>query len=231
MSKEDVVANLDYTAPRVYELDRLKEEYRIFELKDPLKFGLYGYYERTYPLPIYFNAILALIIFAIPLWCVFVFQGFFSKILIFAITVTIFYYISKPFKFIFKKIDFSSRKALITINYESACKEFDEQSTQLAGPIIDLLDDLRENSVVPENYWHTDAMRKITRYFANHRAETLKEAINLYEQEAREDQRHKEVQLAFKQREEELKKQLNQQRELLEKQERKLQQVSDRLYD
>jgi hypothetical protein len=64
-----------------------------------------------------------------------------------------------------------------------------EESIEACDERIDeLIDSLHEKSEVPEAYWDSDAIEKIEEYLVNRRADTLKECLNLYEQEESHDQ-------------------------------------------
>ncbi|MDT3417173.1 hypothetical protein QO009_003068 [Brevibacillus aydinogluensis] len=54
-----------------------------------------------------------------------------------------------------------------------------------------LINDLQNHSVVPEKYWHSYALSCIESYLHTGRADTLKECLNLYEQET-----HQQLQLS-----------------------------------
>jgi len=54
---------------------------------------------------------------------------------------------------------------------------------------------LEEKSIIPEDYWSKEALSHFKKYIQNQRADTLKEAINLYEQEQHQNRQMNEIRL------------------------------------
>ncbi|HAM79245.1 hypothetical protein [Ornithinibacillus bavariensis] len=58
-----------------------------------------------------------------------------------------------------------------------------------------LINQLKTQSLVPEDYWNIYALNKFEKYINNQRADSLKEVINLFEQEERHEQQIKEMKI------------------------------------
>jgi hypothetical protein len=79
---------------------------------------------------------------------------------------------------IFRKIADKKRKIIAKRKLEKI-SEYDEINELIAKTY----DNCKATSILPEQYWNLHAVNKIKEYFVNLRADSLKEAINLYEDE------------------------------------------------
>ncbi len=219
MGRAEIIDNIEWTLREIEKLDLLKEEYESFQLENPKQDSLYRYYEESeYMLPDLFRLILLLIVFGIPVWFALGVAGLFAKLLVFTLLAVVCYFISRPIKLILMRIDFFLNQDAIEEDYEEDCRLFDEESEQLLQPIREATDELRRYSIIPSDYWSQWAVQKMLHYFRSLRVDTMKECINLYEIETREDTQSQKLQGAIKDKlkKEELLRQLDEQSQLIE---------------
>jgi hypothetical protein len=72
-------------------------------------------------------------------------------------------------------LDYFKRKQLI--------RQIKPELIQISEQMNNLVEKLDQFTLLPEKYWTLQAVDTIGNYFQNRRADTLKEAINLYEDE------------------------------------------------
>jgi hypothetical protein len=219
MGRAEIIDNIEWTLREIEKLDLLKEEYESFQLENPKEDSLYQYYEKSeYVLPDLFRLLLILIVFGIPLWFALPAAGLLAKLVVFAILTAICYFVAQPIKYLLKRIDFFINQEAIREDYEEDCRTFDEESEDLQLPIREATDELRRYSIIPADYWEQEAVQKMLHYFRSLRVDTLKECINLYEIETREDTNTKKLHGAIKdkQKKEELLRQVDEQNRLIE---------------
>lgn len=188
MGRAESIDNIEWTLKEVEKLELLKEEYEEFQLTNPTEDSLYQYYEKSeYMLPDLFRLILIIIVFGIPLWFALPVAGLPAKIVIYAILTVICYIVSRPVKYLFKRIDFFMYEETVQEDYDEDCRLFEEENERLLLPIRQVTDELRRYSIIPPDYWKQEAVQKMLQYFRGLRVDTIKECINLYELEMRED--------------------------------------------
>lgn len=71
------------------------------------------------------------------------------------------------------------------IQIKFCTKLYQEQLKQLRLAETTLLSELSQQTIVPSYYWFPDAIESFETYLINYRADTIKEAINIYEEERR----------------------------------------------
>lgn len=219
MGRAEIIDNIEWTLREIEKLDLLKEEYENFQLENPKEDSLYQYYEKSeYALPDPFRLILILVIFGLPLWFALPVEGMLAKLVVFTILTVICYIVAQPIKYVLKRIDFFINQEAIREDYEEDCRLFDEDSEELLVPIREATDELRRYSIIPSDYWEQEAVQKMLHYFRSLRVDTVKECINLYEVETREDTHAKKLHGAIKDKlkKEELLRQLDEQSRLIE---------------
>lgn len=219
MGRAENIDNIEWTLKEVEKLELLKEEYEEFQLENPREDSLYRYYEKSeYMLPDLFRLILLVIVFGLPLWFALPAPGLPAKLVVFGILTAVCYIVSRPIKYLFKRIDFFMYEDTVQDDYVGDCRLFDEESEQLLLPIRAVTDELRRYSIIPPDYWEQGAVQKMLQYFRSLRVDTIKECINLYELEMREDTHTKRLYGAIKGKvkNEELLRQLDEQGRLIE---------------
>ena len=219
MGRAEIIDNIEWTLREIEKLDLLKEEYESFQAENPLQDSLYRYYvEREYVLPDLFRLILLLIGIGIPVWFALGAPGLLAKLVLFAVLAVVCHFASQPVKYLLMRIDFFLNQEGIEEDYVEDCRLFDEESEQLLQPIREATDELRRYSIIPSDYWSQAAVQKMLHYFRSLRVDTMKECINLYETETREDTYSHKLQGAIKDKlnKEELLRQLDEQSQLIE---------------
>lgn len=219
MGRAEIIDNIEWTLQEIDKLDLLQEEYDNLQSENPKDYGLYQYYEeKEYILPDPFRILLVVIIFGVPIWFALPLAGLLTKLVVFIILTGICYAVAQPIKYVLKRIDFYINKEAIREDYEEDCRIFDEDSAQLLVLIGEAKEELRRYSIIPSDYWQQEAVQKMLHYFRSLRVDTLKECINLYEVEMREDTHAKKLHGAIKDKlkKEELLRELDEQSRLIE---------------
>ncbi len=81
--------------------------------------------------------------------------------------------------FVIKNYGKNLEKKVIKKRFEKQEKEINEINLEIKRIYIEC----SEISILPEKYWDTQIVEKLTSYFKDERADSLKEALNLYEDE------------------------------------------------
>lgn len=79
--------------------------------------------------------------------------------------------------FVLKNYGKNLEKKVIKKRFEKQEKEINELNLEIKKTYTEC----SEVSILPEKYWDTQIVEKLTSYFKDERADSLKEALNLYE--------------------------------------------------